>query len=162
MSNGVAALVLQQDALAEILQQHLVEAAELHDRAVIALHELFDGQVRIVALVAEPSRQCALMVEQETVLATAGQQVQRKADAPQVLLPFVQGVVFLLGEESMLHQLAQAVGAKMSLCDPVDHLDVAQPSRGALDVGLQLVGGVVVASVALRLFFHLGAEEFGA
>src|SRR5690606_12279172 len=49
--------------------------------------------------------------------------------------------------------------AKMPLRHPVDGLDIAQPARRFLDVGLQVVFGIAVAFVALPLLIALGAEE---
>ncbi len=47
----------------------------------------------------------------------------------------------------------------MAQCDPVDGLDIAQPTRGFLDVGFEVVLGVAVTLVALPLLVALGAEE---
>jgi len=76
-------LVMEEDGLLEELQQHLVEAVEFDDRSVILLHELFDGQV-VAAVVdeAEVPGQGALVVEQQAVLAPAGQAMELEADAP--------------------------------------------------------------------------------
>ena len=78
-------VLVEQDRFLEELQQHLVQAAELHDRAVVALHELLDGQREARVLVAEHLRelQLDLMVEQQAILAPAGQEMQAEADAPQ-------------------------------------------------------------------------------
>ncbi len=73
-----------------MLQQHLVEPAELHDRAVVALHELLDGQRVGRVLVAEHLGEVDLVIEQQPVLAPAGEHVQREADLPQEGLALVQ------------------------------------------------------------------------
>ena len=58
-----------QDRLLKELEQHLVQAAQLHDRAVVALHELLDRQVRVVVAVSELLGKRALIVEQQAILA---------------------------------------------------------------------------------------------
>src|SRR3569833_768187 len=46
-------LVGVEDGLFEELQQHLVETAQLHHRAVVLLHELLDREARAAVAVAE-------------------------------------------------------------------------------------------------------------
>ena len=72
-----------EDRLAEQLQQHLVQQAHVHDRAVVALHELLDRERVGRVLVAEHLRDADLVVEQQPVLAPAGEHVQREAHLPQ-------------------------------------------------------------------------------
>ena len=48
----------------------------------------------------------------------------------------------------------------MTLGDPADNLDVAQAARTFLDIGLEVVGGVVETEMPVLLFFELGLEEF--
>ncbi len=74
---------IHEDGFLEELQQHLVEPRELHHGAVIALHELLDGQRVAGILVAEHLRDPDLVVEQQPVLGTAREDVQREAHAPQ-------------------------------------------------------------------------------
>src|SRR5437868_1396802 len=50
-------------------------------------------------------------------------------------------------------------GAEVTLRDPGDGLDVAQPPGPGLDVGLEVVGGVVGLQVPRGLLAHLGLEE---
>ena len=64
-------VLVEKNRLLEELQQHLVEAADLHDRAVVALHELLDGEREARVLVAEHLRELDLVVEQQPVLAPA-------------------------------------------------------------------------------------------
>ena len=71
------------DLLAELLQQQLVEPGDLHRRAVVALHELLDGERVGRVLVAEHPRQADLVVEQQPVLAPPAREVQREAHPPQ-------------------------------------------------------------------------------
>ena len=55
---------IDEDGFFEELQQHFVDAAELHDGSVVALHQLLDGERVGCVLVAEHLRQFDLMVEQ--------------------------------------------------------------------------------------------------
>ena len=57
-------------------------------------------------------------------------------------------------------EFVEGSDAEMTLCDPADHLDVAQPPGAALDVGFEVVAGVVVAMVPLDLLAALFGEEF--
>ena len=154
-----ARLAAVQDLLLEVLEQHLVEAREGLHRAVVAFHELLDGEVGVVVAVAEAPRQLGLVVEEQAVLAPAREQVQADADAPQQRLALGELAVLALGEEAVGDQLVQVPGAVVALGHPADHLDVAQPARALLDVGLELVGGVVEAVVARLLLAPLGGEE---
>ena len=65
------------------MQQHFVEAAQLHHRTVVALHELLHRQRIGGIFIAQRFRQFDLVVEQQPVLAAAHQQVQGKPDSPE-------------------------------------------------------------------------------
>ena len=67
---------IAENGLAEQLQQHFVQQAHVHGRAVIALHELFDRQVGGNVTEPEAAGDFALVIEQQAVLGPAGQQVQ--------------------------------------------------------------------------------------
>ncbi len=129
------------------------------DRAVIVLHELLDGEVVIAVAITERLAERALVIEQQPVLAPPGQLVQREADAPQQRLALDQGLILGLGQKTVVHQIVQGFGAEMALGDPADHLDVAQPAGVLLDVGFQVVGGVVVFVPAGALLEDFGREE---
>ena len=112
--SGNARLVLvEQNRLLEELQQHFVEPADLHDRPVIALHELLDGEREARVLVAEHLRELHLMVEQKPVLAPAREQVQAEADSPQERLRLDQDPHLALGQELVLDELLEARHAEM-------------------------------------------------
>jgi hypothetical protein len=74
---------LGQDGLAKQLQQHFVQQADVHDGAIVFLHQLFDRQREAGVLVAEHFRQLDLIVEQQPVLAPPGQRVQAEAHLPE-------------------------------------------------------------------------------
>ena len=63
---------LVEDGFAEQLQQQFVEQRHVHDRAVIALHELLDRERVRGVFVAEALRELDLVVEQQAVFAPAG------------------------------------------------------------------------------------------
>ena len=73
-------VLVEQDRFLEELEQHLVQTAELHHRAVVALHQLLDGEREARVLVAEHLCELHLVVEQQTVLAPARQQVQVRSE----------------------------------------------------------------------------------
>ena len=148
-----------QDRLAKELQQHLVQQAHVHHGAVVALHELLDRERVGRILVAEHLRQADLVVEQQPVLAPAGQHVQREAHLPQERLRRVELAQLARGEEAVPDELVERVGAEMTLRHPADGLDVAQPTGARLDVRLEVVGRVVVAMVPRGLLGDLRLEE---
>ena len=60
--------VLGEDRLAKKLQQKLIQQAHVHDRAVVALHELLNREGVRGILVAKGARELDLMVKQQPVL----------------------------------------------------------------------------------------------
>jgi hypothetical protein len=54
---------LRQNGLAKQLQQHFVQKADIHDGAVILLHELFDREGEARVFVTEQFRELDLVVE---------------------------------------------------------------------------------------------------
>ena len=66
---------IHEDRFLEQLQQHFVEPRQVHDRAVIALHQLLDRQRVGCVLVTEQRRQLRLVIEEQTILATPRQHV---------------------------------------------------------------------------------------
>ena len=153
-------LALGEDRLAEQLQQQLVEQADVHDGAVVALHELLDRERVGGILVAEDLREADLVIEQQAILAPPGEDVQAEAHLPQ------EGLRLLAGgaapprrQKAVRDEPVERVGAEVALGDPGDGLDVAQPAGAGLDVGLEVVGGVVRLEVPLGLLAHLGLEE---
>ena len=148
-----------EDRFAKQLQQHFVQQAHVHRRAVVALHELFDRERVGRVLVAEHLREPDLVIEQQPVFAAVRQHVQREADLPQERLRGLQLAQLALGQEAVLDQLIERVGAEVPLRDPADGLDVAQPAGARLHVRLEVVGRVVVAMMARGLLGDLGFEE---
>ena len=152
-------LALAEDGFAEQLQQQLIQQAHVHHGTVVTLHELFDGERVRGVLVAEDLREADLVVEQQPVLVPSGEDVQAEAHLPQERLrlrqpPQLRGAQEPLGRESI-----EGVGAELPLRHPGDGLDVAQPAGAGLDVGLEVIGGVVGLEVPLGLLADLGLEE---
>ena len=148
-----------EDRFAEQLQQHFVQQAHVHRRAVVALHELLDRERVGRVLVAEHLREPDLVIEQQPVFAAVRQHVQREADLPQERLRRFQLAQLALRQEAVLDQLFERVAAEVALRDPADRLDVAQPARARLHVRLEVVSGVVIAVMARGLLGDLGLEE---
>ena len=144
----------------EELHEQFVQPLQAHDRAVIELHELLDRLIDVLILNTELAGQILLVLEQQPVLAAVGHDVQGEADFPQKITGLEQFGVFRLGEPALADQI-QRSGVVVTLDDPVDVLDVAQAARTLLDVGLEVVGGVVEFGVAGGLLGLLGFEELG-
>ena len=117
------------DLLAELLQQQLVEPGDLHRRAVVALHELLDGERVGRVLVAEHPREANLVVEQQAVLAPPAHEVQREAHPPQPGLRGFQLRELARRQEAGPGEFAERLDAEVALGHPGDRLDVAQSRR---------------------------------
>src|SRR5690606_16558703 len=90
------------------------------------------------------------------------QTVQGKAHLPEEGAAAGQDAVFGLVEKAPVNQLPQVAGAEMAQRHPADGLDVPQSAGRALDVGLEVVFGVIELGMAGLLLGPLGAEELGA
>ena len=151
---------LAEDRFTKQLQQQLVQQAHVHDRAVVALHELLDRQRVGGVFVTEALGEADLVVEQQAVLAPRGEGVEAKAHLPQKRLRLLQAAQLRQREEPMRDQGIERVGAaEVPLRDPGDGLDVAQASGAGLDVGFEVVSGVVGFQVPLGLLAHFRLEE---
>jgi hypothetical protein len=126
------------------------------------LHELLDGEREARVLVAEHLCELDLMVEQQPVLAPAGQEMQAEADAPEKRAPLSQDAQLARRQEFVRHELIQRARAQVPLREPTDHLNVAQAAGAAFDVRLEVVSRVVIARVAGLLLLGFGVEELGA
>ena len=128
-------------------------------RAVVPLHQLLARAPRRRVHEAELAREPALLIEQQPVLAAIGEKVQPHAQRLQrALVPREPGGL-LLGDDAVLREIAPRVAEPRCARDPEDHLQVAQSARILLDVGLEAVGRVVEARVALLLLEQLGLAE---
>ncbi len=144
------------------MQQHLIQPTQFHDCAIVLFHELFHRQSLVIVPVAEVSGQFTLMVKQQTIFTASGNQVQTKAYLPEKGLSFMQGLIFVFRKKTVIHQFVQGFGIEVAFRHPADHLDIAQSAGAFLDIGLQVIGGVVKLVVPLLLFRQFGFEEFAA
>jgi len=156
---GGAAAIIGEDDFFEVLDDQVAQLADAHHHPVVLLHELFDGALGVVVAVAEQCSDAALVVEQQAVLGATGEHVQGIAHFPQEVLGRGQQFVLAFQQEAFAGQGMQVQRAVLAAGDPEHRLDVAQATGRALDVGLEVVLGVVVLVVAGLEFGTLGQEE---
>ena len=144
---------------AHILQQDGVELGHRLGGLEILLHQLFAGAPRRRRGVAEPLGERGLVVEQQTVFTSAGQQVQLDSQALQEALAPFQALGFRVRNEAVAFQVLPAVAVARCLRDPEDALQVAQTAWALLAVRLEAVGRVLKTPIALVLFHAFGLEE---
>ncbi len=142
-----------------MLADQIAELGDAHHHPVVLLHEALDGQLGIAVFVTEEGGKAALVVEQQAVLGPSGEHVQAIAHLPEKLLGGGQQAMFAFGNEPLVDHGLQVEGAELATRDPEDGLDVAQTAGGTLDVGLQVVLGVVVLGMTSALLVALGKEE---
>ena len=99
------------------------------------------------------------MVEEQAVLGAAGELMQADADVLQEALDRAQLAGLAAGDQAVAGEVAPVVAEAGGACDPAQHLQVAQPAGALLAVGLERVGRVVEARVALLLLEQLGLVE---
>ncbi len=85
--------------------------------------------------------------------------MQGETDAPQQMQTLIQLGTFGLGEETKPDHLIQRGGAEMAAGNPLQGVDIAQATRAAFDIRLQVVAGAVVTLVAHLLLIDLRGEE---
>ena len=151
-------------ALAEELEQQLVQPAEGLDGPVVALHELLDAEVVVGVAVPEMRRDRDLAIEEQAVLAAAGEVMERAARLPQEVLAVAQAPELLFGQESVIEEVAEPrhrplVRTEVAPRHPRDGLDVPESARSFLHVRLEVVARVAVAQVPLALLALLGVKE---
>ncbi len=150
---------IHEDLFLEQLQQHFVQPAQVHDRAVVALHQLLDSKRITRVFVTEHLCEPGLVIEEQPVLATSGQHVQAVTHTPQECLPVFQEPQLPRREKLVCKQLVEGVNVEMPLGNPADHLDVTEPTGTPLDVGFEFVRGVVVTMMARELLGAFRLEE---
>ncbi len=147
------------DALLDVEQQDLVE---LHDRLggpVVAPHQQLGGALRRRRGQAQAVGHRRLQVEDQAVLAPPGDQVQVRADQPQLRLVALQLPDLERREQAVRGHLAPAPAQAGRARDPDQHLQVAQAAGALLAVGLEGVRRVLVLLLALAHLERLGAQE---
>ena len=105
--SGRGGVVSVQDGFAEQLQQQFVEQRHVHDRAVVALHELLDRERVRGVFVAETLRELDLVVEQQPVFTPAGEDVQSETHFPEEGLRLLELAQFRQRQESMRAQFVE-------------------------------------------------------
>jgi hypothetical protein len=100
-----------------------------------------------------------LIIEQQAVLASTGEAMQRETYPPQVALPGIENFIFRFGEKTVLYQFLERFVAEMPLRNPADDLDVAQSAGAFLDIRFEIVGGIVEAQMPFLLLLELCLEE---
>jgi hypothetical protein len=143
----------------QVLQQQRVDLAHQLGRAVIALHQLlaraFGGAVGEPELGGERR----LQVEHQPVLAPSRQIVQPNPQIGDRSLLTRHRAGLRRRHQAVAGELAPRVPEPGCAGDPDDGLQIAQSARTFLDVGLQVVRGVVVFEMALLLLERLRVVE---
>ena len=87
------------NSFVEILKEYFIEFANGHHNLVVALHKLLNTQSFWAVFIAEHHCQFALIIKQQALFWTIGQQVQAVAHFPQELLIAAhRGVLFFRQE----------------------------------------------------------------
>ncbi len=146
--------------LPELLQQALVEPLQLRHGAKISLHEsLYRGVDAGIGLISEQCCELLLLGKQQALFGTLSQAVIGPAHAPEKIPP-VQQLLIFCGMQKLLRQQCFQIGAaKTALTDPGNVLDIPQPARPFLDIGLQPIGGVIKVGMPLVLLGHLRGKK---
>ena len=150
----------RQNRLIKQLQQHLIQLADTSRDAIEIFHHPLDRLIAFT-LVIQALRHAELAIEQQPIIVAGQGEVQGKADTPEKFLAFVEFAALRVGEETKANHLIQRGGTKMASGDPLQRMDIAQTTRTALDVRLQIIAGTVVTLVAFLLFFNFGGKEGG-
>ena len=101
------------------------------------------------------------MVEQQAVLAAAGQQVQLDAQLGEQRVDTFELADFRGCDQPGFCQCRPVVADAGGTRHPLDHLQIAKAAGTFLAVGFEAVGRVVELGVAFGLLQLLGAEEHG-
>ena len=157
--DGYRLVLCRKEPRVQVLQHDDVDLPHELRRAVVALHQLLARGFRRRVGETELARERILLVEHEPVLAPSREIVEPHAQpSDQPLLPR-NGARLLARDEARPRQLAPRAPEAGRARDPQHGLQVAQPARAFLDVGLEVVRGVVVLEVALLLLERLRLVE---
>ena len=128
---------------------------------IVVAHELLDPERQLVGGVAEVLGDLGLDVAREHVVLVPGEEVQLVAHPPQEGERLVARLLLARGDEPLVQELAQGPGAELGGGEPHRGVDVAQPARRLLHVGLAHVGRPAELAVALVALGEGGLEELG-
>ena len=152
-------VAVAQDHFFEVLHDQVIQFGHRHHGAVVLLHQALDGQLAVVVAETQQSGDFLLVVKQQAVFAAPGQHVQGITHLPEKILGGSQQAEFTFYQETLRRQRMQVERAELAAGDPENGLDVAQAAGGALDVGFEVVFGVVVLGVARVLLVAFGQKE---
>ena len=117
--------------------------------AVVALHQLLAARCAArVSTQTELRRERGLQIEHQPVLAPAGEIVQPDAQLADEALLCANRARLAPRDEAGARELAPSAAEARGARDPEHRLQVAQAARAFLDVGLEVVGRVVVLAGA--------------
>ena len=149
----------RKQARVQVLQQDHVDLPDELRRAVVALHELLARAFRRSVGEAELARQRVLQIEDEAVLAAAGEIVQAHAQRADESFLARDGARLLHRDEAGFREVAPRSAKARGARDPEHRLQVAQAARAFLQVRLEVVRGIVVLEVPLLLLERLRFVE---
>ena len=135
-------LLAAQDQLA----RHPVDDARVE---IVVAHELLDGEGIVVADVAEVRGDLRLDVAREHVVLVAGEEVELVPYPPEEGEGLVRLPLLALGDHALLEKVAEGARAELGRGEPHGRVEVAQPARGLLDVGLAHVRRAPELAIAL-------------
>ena len=142
-----------------VLQQDGVELRDHLRAAVIALHEDFGRPARGCGLHAECRCQGLLMIEDQSVLATACDVMQACACVAHEALDAMQLTRLGRRDQAARGQFRPGRTKAAGTRHPLDHLQVAQTARAFLAVGLEAVRRFLVALMAFLLLQSFRLEK---
>ena len=136
------------------------EIADILGDQEIGAHEGFHRAARLFRIViAQRRRQRRLHVEGQPLLGAAHQVMQMHAHIPQKGFGLLEGLVFVLGEDTMLDQVGGVLDMIEIFADPIERLQIAQPAFAFLDVGLDQIAAFALAGMARIALGQLGLDE---
>jgi hypothetical protein len=115
----------------------------------------------VVAHVAEILRDLRLDVPREHVVLVAGEEMQLVAHAPEEGQRGIRRLPLAVGDEPLVGQLAQRARTELGGGQPHGGVNVAEPARRFLHVGLADIGRAAELPVALVPLGEGGLEELG-
>ena len=141
----------REQAGVQVLQKDDVDLPNRLRGTVIALHELLGRASRCGIDESQLAGERALDVEHQSILAPAGKIVQ--PDAQIVDQPLVPREIACFGRshQAVRSQIAPGAAEARGTGDPQDRLQIAPAAGAFLEVGLEVIGGVLVAQMALLL-----------
>ena len=116
---------------------------------VVVLEKALDRAPLVRVTVAERRRHALLMLERELILMAAGREVERVANLPEKVARFEHRGDLALGDDPLLHDLAQAPDLELDARDPKRRVQVAKPALAFLDMRLEEVDRAAVLRMPL-------------